>query len=121
HREAIRINKDYPEAHISLGQGLQKQGNFRQAVEEIRLGHQLGSRNPSWRYPSAQWLRNAQVQADLNDRLPQILEGRDQPVKADERLALALLCQLNKKLYSAAARWYGEAFAAQPGLAEDLR
>jgi hypothetical protein len=37
-------------------------------------------------------------------------------------MALAWLCQQeHKKLYAAAARYYAEAFAAQPGLADDLR
>jgi tetratricopeptide (TPR) repeat protein len=120
-REAIRLDKDYPEAHCALGQALCTQGRFREAVEELRLGHELGSRNPRWPYPSAQSLRDAKRLADLDARLPALLRGQEQPKGADERLALARLCQLPcKALYTAAARWYSEAFAAQPGRADDL-
>jgi serine/threonine protein kinase/tetratricopeptide (TPR) repeat protein len=105
-REAIRLNKDLPGPHCVLGRLLYAQGRFREAVEELRLGHELGSRNPRWSPPPAQWLRDAERFADLDVRLPKILKGEDQPVDANERVALALLCQLHKKLYATAARWY---------------
>jgi hypothetical protein len=97
-----------------------RKGKFRQAVEELRLGNQLGSRSPSWRHPSAQLLPQAERLAALDDRLPQLLKGLEQPANAGERLELALFCQLHKQLNAAAARWYAEAFAAQPQLADDL-
>jgi tetratricopeptide (TPR) repeat protein len=120
YQKALRLKKDYAEAHCNLGSSFKRQGRFREAVEEYRLGHELGSRNPRWHYPSAQWLRNAERLADLDARLPALLQGREQPKDADERLALAWLCQQHKALFAAAARWYGEAFAAQPSLADDL-
>jgi hypothetical protein len=89
-------------------------------VEELRRGHELGSRIPGWPHPSGQALRNAERLAELDARLPALLEGREQPKDAGERLALAQLCQEHKQLCAAAARWYGEAFAAQPALADDL-
>jgi tetratricopeptide (TPR) repeat protein len=120
YREATRIKKDYPEAHCNLGHALVGKGEFREAVKELRLGHQLGSRDPRWPYPSAQWLRNAERLAATDARLPALLKGEAQPVGAAERLGLAELCVLYKHLDAAAARWYGEAFAAQPALADDL-
>ncbi len=120
YREATRIKQDYPEAHCNLGDALMRKGVFRQAAEEFRRGHELGSRNPRWPYPSAQWVRNAERLADLDARLPALLQGQEQPKDAGERLALAQLCQRHKKLYAAAARWYGEAFAAQQDLADRL-
>jgi tetratricopeptide (TPR) repeat protein len=119
YHEAIRLKKDYAEAHCNLGHVLVRQGQFHEAVKELRLGHELGSRNARWPYPSAQWLRNAERLADLDARLPALLDGREEPKDAGERLALAELCQQHKKLYAAAVRWYGEAFAAQPPLADD--
>jgi hypothetical protein len=59
--------------------------------------------------------------ARLDDRLTDVLRGKDQPKDAAERLAFAQLCQLVHKQYSAAARFYGEAFAAQQALADNLR
>jgi tetratricopeptide (TPR) repeat protein len=121
YREAVRLKQDYAEAHCNLGQVLQAQGQFAEAVAELKRGHELGSRRPGWRNPSAQWVRHAERLAELDARLPQLLKGEAQPVDTAERLTLAALCQLPaKKLYAASARWYCEAFAAQPAPAEDL-
>jgi Tfp pilus assembly protein PilF len=120
YREAIQIKKDYPEAHCNLGHVLRNKGQFAEALTYLRRGHELGSRNPRWPYPSAQWVKHCERLAELHDRLPAVLQGQDQPKDAAERLAFAQLCQLYRKRYAAAARFYGEAFAAQPDLAESL-
>jgi serine/threonine-protein kinase len=57
----------------------------------------------------------------LDAKLPQILRGEVQPADAAERVVLALLCQEHKKRYAVAARFYAEAFAAEPKRADDLR
>jgi tetratricopeptide (TPR) repeat protein len=116
-REAIRINRNFPDAHYALGQSLMRKGLFRQAAEELRRGHELGSRNPRWPYPSAQWVRHCERLAELDSKLWAILSGRSQP----ERLDLASFCQQHKQLHAAAVRFYGEAFAEQPQLADDIR
>jgi tetratricopeptide (TPR) repeat protein len=121
YREALRLKKDDAEAQARLGLVLLQQGRFREAVEQLRLAHQLGSRRSGWPYPSAQWLRDAERLADLDARLPVLLKGAEQPKDAGERLAFAKLCQLHRKLYAAAARWYAEAFNAQPELADNLQ
>src|SRR5262249_4291099 len=69
---------------------------------------------------SAQWLRRAEQLAELDDRLPVVLAGKAQPKDAAERVAFARLCQQFRKRHAAAARFYEEALAAQPALAEDL-
>jgi tetratricopeptide (TPR) repeat protein len=65
-------------------------------------------------------LRQAEQMAELTKRLPAVLEGKDRPKDAAERLAFAWLCQLDRKEYAAAARFYAEAFAAEPKLAQNL-
>ncbi|MGO9463424.1 MAG: tetratricopeptide repeat protein [Isosphaeraceae bacterium] len=118
---AIRLKADHAEAHCNLGKALVKKGQFREAVEELRRGHELGSRNQRWPYPSAKWLRQAEGLADLDARLPEILNGKVQPKDAPERLALARVCQQPfKALFAASARFYAEAFAEQAPLADDL-
>jgi serine/threonine-protein kinase len=58
---------------------------------------------------------------DLNARLPAILSGEVKPADAGEQVGLALLCQHpSKRLYAASARFFTDAFAAEPKLAEDL-
>src|SRR5262249_34945560 len=92
-----------------------------EAVEELRLGHELGSRNPRWPYPSERWLRQAERLAALDAQLPRLLKGSARPVDAAERALLGWLCQQPyKQLNAAAPRFYLEAFAAEPKLADDL-
>jgi serine/threonine protein kinase/Flp pilus assembly protein TadD len=116
YREAIRFKKGYADAHCCLGYTLMQRGELREALAELRLGHQLGSKDPRLRYPSAQWVRQCERLVELDEQLPGLLEGKTQPASPAERIELARLCSL-KRLHRGAARFYEEAFAAQPGLA----
>src|SRR5262249_49674908 len=114
-RAAIGIKKDYAEAHYNLGQALGKQGEFRQALEALRRGHELGSRNPGWRDPTGQGIRQCERLVQLDGQLPGFLDGTTTPASPAEYIELTELCSL-KRLYRAAVRFYEEAFAAEPGL-----
>jgi tetratricopeptide (TPR) repeat protein len=117
YREAVRLKPDNPEAHGNLGVALMQKGQFRQAAEELRRGDELGSRNPRWPHARAQaQLRQAEHLAQLDARLPAVLQGKDRPKDAAERLGFAELCQLYRQRYAAAARLYADAFAAEPRL-----
>jgi serine/threonine-protein kinase len=119
YRKAIALKPDYAEAHCNLGHALRQQGQFREALEELRRGHELGSRRPGWRYPSAEWVRQCERLVELDEKLPALLDGKTAPAGAGERIELAGLCSL-KHLNRAAARFYADAFAAEPKLADDL-
>src|SRR5207245_1053825 len=127
YRKGLRLRPGDPAAHINLGAALNKQGKPAEAEAECREalrlepGHELGSTRPGWPYPSGQWVRQADQLVALDVRLPEILKGAAQPADAAERIGLAKLCQEYKKLYAAAERFYAEAFAAEPKLADDLR
>jgi serine/threonine protein kinase/Flp pilus assembly protein TadD len=122
YREAIRCNKDHAEAHCNVGILLARQmGQFREALEQLCCGHALGSRNPHWPYPSREWIREAELMARLDARLPALLARQAKTTDAGELLGLGRLCQLPcKRLYAAAARFYADAFTTQPKLAADL-
>jgi serine/threonine-protein kinase len=119
-RKAIQLRPDFPDAHCSLGHLLRQQGRFEESLASFRGGHELGSKRPGWRYPSAQWVRDAERLVALDRKLSAVLKGQGQPADAAERLAFAQLCQQYKKLPRAAARFYADAFAAEPKLAADL-
>jgi serine/threonine protein kinase/Flp pilus assembly protein TadD len=120
-QKAIELKPDDAEAHCNLGMVLQGQGRFRAAVVELRHGHELGRKAPAWPYPSAAWVEKAERLAKLEPKLPALLKGEVKPAGAAESLALAQICQTaDKQLNAAAARWYAEAFAAEPRLADDL-
>jgi serine/threonine protein kinase/Flp pilus assembly protein TadD len=119
YRLAIALKPDDPSYHFNLGRALRQRGEFRKALKEFRRGHELGSKRPGWRYPSAQWVRQYERLVELDEKLPGFLERKATPASAAERIELAGLCIL-KRLDGAAARFYEEAFAAEPKLADDL-
>jgi tetratricopeptide (TPR) repeat protein len=119
YREATRLKPDYAEAHCNLSIALLDKGQFAQGLASVRRGHELGSRKPRWPHPSAQWVRNAERLVALDDKLPDVISGKVHPADTAERLALAKFCQKHKKRYAAAARFYTEAFAAEPKLSGD--
>jgi Flp pilus assembly protein TadD len=52
-RRAIKLEPDDANAHCNLGDILLRQERFSEAVEEWRRGHELGSKQKNWSYPSA--------------------------------------------------------------------
>ena len=92
YRAALKLKPDYAEAHCNLGPLLRRAGRYAEALEEFRRGHELGSRQPGWRYPSAQWVREAERLAALDARLPAVLKGDDHPADAAEGLTFAQIC-----------------------------
>jgi serine/threonine-protein kinase len=119
YQKAIAIDAKYAEAHCNLGSVLEAQGRFAESLAAYQRGHELGTKQPGWRYPSARWVRQAAAKAALEAKLPAFLKGEFQPNGSTERLALARVCQA-KKLNHAAARLYLDLFAAEPKLADDL-
>jgi tetratricopeptide (TPR) repeat protein len=122
YREAIRIKKEFAQAHCNLSDVLRLKGQFSEALSYLRRGHELGSKNPRWPYPSADWIKDCERLVELDAKLLRVLKGEVQPADAGERLALAEHCQLPcKSLYATAVRFYAAAFAEQPTLADDLQ
>jgi Flp pilus assembly protein TadD len=121
-RQALRLKPDYTKAHLSLAQSLGKKGQFAEALTYFRRGHDLGSKNPLWPYPSAKWVRDCERLVELEAELPRLLKGDAHPANVGERLALAGICCLpGKSFYAAAVRFNADAFAEQPQLADDLQ
>jgi serine/threonine-protein kinase len=109
YREAIRLKPDYAEAHCNLGFLLRDQGQFREALDQLRRGHEVGSKRPGWPYPSAEWLRQAERMVVLENRLPAVLRGEDKPKDAREGIDFASLASKMKR-FGPSARLYAESF-----------
>jgi serine/threonine-protein kinase len=121
-REAIQRNPDFVPAHGGLGLALRNQGRFKDALAAFQRGHELGLKNPAWRLPYAESVRQCQRLIDLDRKLPGVRAGEIQPADAAEQLELAWLCrQPFKRFYATSARFYADAFAADSKLAADLR
>ena len=116
----IALDSHHAWAHCRLGLILLRQkGEYAEARELLRRGHELGSKQAGWRRPSAEWVRQAEQAAALDVKLPAILKGEAQPADAAEGLALAGMCA-TKHLHAAAAHLYAKVFAINPNLADDL-
>src|SRR5262249_14505894 len=119
-QKAIRLKPDYAEAHCNLGHVLSHQGQFREALAEVRRGHELGSRQPGWSYASAEWVRQAERLVALEPRLPAVLGGDDKPKDAAEGIEFADMAYKTKQ-FGPSARLYAESLRTDPKLAEDMK
>ena len=119
--KAVALNPNFAMAHSNLGNALLRQGRFVEARAAFQRGHEIGSKQPGWNFPTAQLVKNADKMIQLDGRLTAILAGETQPNNAVEQLELALICQQFKRLNAAAARFYAGAFAIDPKLADDMK
>jgi serine/threonine protein kinase/Tfp pilus assembly protein PilF len=120
YRDALRLDPEFAMYHIGLGFALRNNGQYAEALTSLQRGHELGSKRPDWKQPSAEWVRQAEQAVALDKKLPVILRGEAQPADAAERLSLAQLCH-DRAWYVAAARFWSDAFAADPKQVDDLR
>src|SRR5262249_5949522 len=120
YREAIRLDPGYAEAHCNLGSVLQRQGRLREALREYRKGHGLGRGRANWRYPSAEWVRQAERLVALEARLPAMIPGEDQPMNAAEGVPLAGVAYRLRR-HGATAPLFAQALHPDPKQAGDLR
>jgi hypothetical protein len=103
-----------------LGQVLLQQGQFTEARQATQRCLQLLPANHPLRKPASEQLRQCERMIAIEKKLAAVLAGAARPADAAERLSLAGLCTL-KKRHAAASRFYADAFAAQPKLADNLR
>ncbi len=119
-RAAVGLDGTAVYAHANLGLVLQAQGNFAGALAEFQRGLELRTGKPGDRAQLTKMLQRAQHLVDLDVRLSEFARGTAPPAGAAERLDLARFCLMDKHFYAASAGWYGQAFAAQPALADNL-
>jgi tetratricopeptide (TPR) repeat protein len=117
YRKAIELNPKLAEAHWNLGTILQNQGHFAEAAAEMELGQQLGAKPGG--NPPDRWVTRVQRQAELDAKLPALLDGHEKPATAAEQVEYASVCRI-KGLHGASARLYADAFAVEPALATSL-
>jgi tetratricopeptide (TPR) repeat protein len=118
-REALRLPPDDPQAHYKLGVALHSQGWFAEAEAEFREPLRLRPDFPEARAKLgfALWKqgKNAEAEAECREAL------RLRPGDSEATFTLGLVLYWGGEKPAAAARFYAEAFAAHPKLANDLR
>jgi tetratricopeptide (TPR) repeat protein len=119
YREAIRLKPANAEAHLNLGIALVQLAQFKEALAALQKGaDRLPARDPR-RVRVRLQVYYCQRLLMLDARLPALLEKNEKAASASEGIEFAQLCAL-KKLPAAAARFYLDAFAADPKLEGDL-
>jgi serine/threonine protein kinase/tetratricopeptide (TPR) repeat protein len=121
YQAALALEPDKAETHCNLGLALLHLGRFSEALQALKEGDQRGRRQPGWKYPSQDWVAESERCLALDQRLTAVVSNQAQPSGADERLALAEFCRRYKQQPCAAVRFFSDAFAAAPQLAEDAR
>jgi Tfp pilus assembly protein PilF len=122
YRQAVQLNPDLAEAHCNLGHALLSQGRLDEALIFYKRGHELGTKQADWRYPSREWVRQTERLIQLKKKMPAILHGEASPANPSEAISLAWMCrQPDTKQYAASARLYSEAFTADPKLTADMK
>jgi tetratricopeptide (TPR) repeat protein/tRNA A-37 threonylcarbamoyl transferase component Bud32 len=111
YRRAIALDSQLAEAYCNMGFALQQVGGFQESLASFEKGHRIGMSRPGWRFPSAQWVKEAERLAELDRQLPRFIHGERKPQSARETLELALLCGFQQR-FTAAARFYRDAFNA---------
>jgi hypothetical protein len=115
YRDAIRIKPNEPESYLFLGGALNKQCQFTEALEAYRRSRELGSKHPR----IDQFVKESEQLVGLAPRLPAILKGEAEPAGTAEQMSYAQLCYY-EKYYVASARFWADAFAAEPKLGDDV-
>jgi tetratricopeptide (TPR) repeat protein len=106
-----------PSHPCDQGQALLRQGRFAEAIQSLQRGDKLAAEQKKDEQ-SCQWLKLAQLLANLDAELPAALQGKAEP--ADIAAALAEVAQMpHRRLYAASARLYARAFADNPRLMEN--
>jgi serine/threonine-protein kinase len=119
-QQAIKINPNHAMAWCNLGHALREQQKFKEALPAMRRGHELGSRQSDWSYPSAYWVEETERWIAWDEKLEALAVGSSTPGSPNEQMELAEFCINQKKRYATAARFFASAFAEEPKLAEQL-
>ncbi len=120
YRKAIELDSKYAQAHVALGIALFQLGRFAEAQQAIQRGLKLLQAEDTLHKVASEQLQRCEQMLTLDKKLTAVLKGEAKPADAAEQVSLAALCSL-KNLHAAAARFYADAFAAKPALAEDMQ
>jgi serine/threonine-protein kinase len=119
-RMSVEIEPNNAFAWCNLGHILNMEGKFEDALQALRRGHELGSKQPGWNFPSAIWVLETETRMARDKKLSAVLRGEESPADANEYAGMAELCLRYRERSGTALRFYKAAFAAAPLLAENL-
>jgi tetratricopeptide (TPR) repeat protein len=119
YRKATEVEPDSVEAHWELGYALQRVEDWDGALTSYRNARTLAAADPQLASRLDLELQRMQRLAALAPRLSAVIQGTDRPASAAEAVDCGDLARL-RSLHAAAARFYSDAFTANPKLADEL-
>jgi serine/threonine-protein kinase len=120
YRKTLELKPGLKEVYYRLGAALMLQAQFDEAAAALQKASDLLSAKDPLLVQARQLQQQCRRYMILDTKLPVVLRGTEKPAKAAEQIEFAELCRI-KKLYAAAAHFYGDAFTAEPKLADDVR
>ena len=121
YRKVIDLQTDcYAEAHCNLADILRSQGQLSASLDFYKRGHASGSKRKDWRYPSAQWVADAERLVRLEAKLRR-RSRRESHGHRQRRTPWPCGSVPAQRRHAAAARLYADAFTADAKLADDLK
>jgi serine/threonine-protein kinase len=121
YRRAVASRPDYAEAYCNLGLAEYRLGSFAKAVADLDRGLALLPPGDPLRPSFERVVGMGRSLAELDPKLEAALAGKAKPSDVAETVGFARLCAWrNRQLHAHAARYYLDAFAAEPALADDL-
>jgi superkiller protein 3 len=118
--EAAKLDPKDIKFPSALAETFSRLGRFAQTRDSLRRCLDLCPKDDPRRASIARDLRGCERLLELEQKLPQVFAGQVQPANAGERLEYANLCYRTNRLV-AAARFYADAFVADPKLSDDPR
>jgi tetratricopeptide (TPR) repeat protein len=135
YRKGVRLypREDFYAPHWNFGNFLRDNGQLGEAIGQYLEANRVDRRNKAWSYDPLEVtdcvfairaldeMAGVDKVREMRRRLPNVLAGKDQPKDAAEWLLLAQLCRMRQgQDFPSAVRFFREAFARYPALAEDL-
>jgi tetratricopeptide (TPR) repeat protein len=111
--KALALNPEAAEVECNLGSALRRVGRFQEALAHVRRGDELGRHQKGWRYPSADWVKEAEQLAELDRHLASYVRGERHPRDGAESFRLAYICN-RKKMFASSTRFYANGLQADP-------
>lgn len=119
-QKSLEFDPGYAPSKGALGAALMLKGRFDEAKTAFKVYLDSLSPDDKGRDAVEDLFRRCDRMSKLDRRWTAIMKGEDKLTDGAESAYFAELCQ-NKKRYADAARFYADAFAMNPALADDLR
>jgi serine/threonine-protein kinase len=117
--EALRVCSAYDCFVLTQAEVRRAQGRFADSLDAFRRGHKLHQKAWQLKWPTEQWIKEAERRVELDKQWPDIQKGERKPASAAEYAEFGHLC-VYKGLFAASARLYQQAFSFNVKLADDL-